>query len=62
MKPDTLPECLKAIAFADDGEIMAVRHREFPTYGLQFHPESVMTPEGMRILDNFIRISRRYVQ
>ncbi len=62
VKSDTLPEYLKAIAFADDGEIMAVRHREFPTYGLQFHPESVMTPEGMRILSNFIRIARRYEQ
>lgn len=57
--PDTLPGCLKVIAFTDDGEIMAVRHREYPVYGLQFHPESVMTPEGTKILDNFLRIAKK---
>lgn len=57
--PDTLPRCLKVIAFTDDGEIMAVRHREYPVYGLQFHPESVMTPEGTKILDNFLRIAKK---
>ncbi len=62
VKSDTLPGCLKAIAFADDGEIMAVKHKEYPTYGLQFHPESVMTPEGMKILNNFIQIAKRFEQ
>lgn len=57
--PDTLPDCLVAIAYAEDGDIMAVRHREYPIYGLQFHPESVMTPDGNRILNNFIKIARK---
>jgi anthranilate synthase/phosphoribosyltransferase len=52
--PETLPECLKVVAQTDDGEIMAVEHREYPVYGVQFHPESVLTPEGMTILENFI--------
>ena len=59
VKSDTLPECLEAIASSDDGEIMAVKHREYPTYGLQFHPESVMTPDGMKMLQNFIRIAKK---
>lgn len=66
---ETLPRCLKVVARADtpisgDGEIMAVRHLERPVFGLQFHPESVMTPEGKIILKNFIEISReqRYIK
>ena len=43
---DKLPDCLKITAETDDGEIMAVEHRKYPVYGLQFHPESVLTPEG----------------
>jgi anthranilate synthase component 2 len=49
-----MPDCLKVIARADDGEIMAVQHRNYETYGLQFHPESVLTPEGKQMLANFI--------
>lgn len=52
--PETLPECLKVIARTADGEIMAVRHRELPIWGLQFHPESIMTPQGKTILENFL--------
>lgn len=52
--PEKLPDCLKVIGTADDGEIMAVRHRELPIYGLQFHPESIMTPQGNIILENFL--------
>ena len=52
--PETLPSCLKVIATADDGEIMAVAHREYPVYGLQFHPESIMTPDGIVMLKNFL--------
>lgn len=51
---NTMPDCLKVIARADDGEIMAVQHRNYETYGLQFHPESVLTPEGKQMLANFI--------
>lgn len=49
---------LEVIADADDGTIMGVRHRERPTYGIQFHPESILTPDGMRILENFLRLPR----
>ena len=49
-----LPEELAVSAYTSDGEIMAVRHRSFPTEGVQFHPESVLTPEGDRLLRNFM--------
>ncbi|MDE7269820.1 MAG: gamma-glutamyl-gamma-aminobutyrate hydrolase family protein, partial [Acetatifactor sp.] len=52
--PDTMPDCLKITARTADGEIMAVEHREYPIYGVQFHPESVLTPEGRAILKNFL--------
>ena len=51
----TLPPELKVTAVADDGEIMAVQHREYPIYGVQFHPESIMTPDGERMLRNFLK-------
>ena len=51
---DTLPPELTAIARTEDGEIMAVQHRQYPIYGVQFHPESIMTPEGKAMLKNFI--------
>lgn len=51
----TMPEVLKVTAAADDGEIMAVQHKEYPIYGVQFHPESIMTPDGKRMLENFIK-------
>ena len=52
--PESLPKELKVTATADDGEIMAVQHKEFPIFGLQFHPESIMTPDGMKIIENFV--------
>ena len=51
----TMPDCLKITATSNDGEIMAVEHRHFPVYGLQFHPESIMTPDGMTMLRNFMK-------
>lgn len=52
---DTLPDCLEIISKAnDDGEIMAVKHRKYNVYGLQFHPESILTPDGLTIIRNFI--------
>lgn len=52
---DTLPDCLEIISKAgDDGEIMAVRHKNFNVYGLQFHPESILTPDGLTIISNFL--------
>lgn len=52
---ETIPEVLKITARTPDGEVMAVEHREFPVYGVQFHPESVLTPEGKKIMENFLR-------
>ena len=53
---ETTPDCLKIVASSDDGEIMAVEHREYPIFGLQFHPESILTPDGKKILENFMKI------
>ena len=52
--PGTLPDCLKVTARTAEGEIMAVQHKRFPVYGVQFHPESIMTPDGRTMLRNFI--------
>lgn len=53
---ETMPDCLKVTAVTADGEIMAVQHKEYPIYGVQFHPESIMTPDGNTILSNFINL------
>jgi len=50
----TLPDCLKVTARTGSGEVMAVQHTNRPIYGLQFHPESIMTPDGQTMLKNFI--------
>ena len=54
--PDSIPDCFKVTAVADDGEIMAVQHRDHPIFGVQFHPESIMTPDGKTMLRNFIEL------
>lgn len=51
---ETLPGCLQITSESEDGEIMGIRHREHPTEGIQFHPESIMTPVGKRLLRNFL--------
>ena len=51
---ENLPEELKILARTDDGEIMAIRHRDYPVVGLQFHPESIYTEHGKRIIENFV--------
>lgn len=51
---DTIPDCLVVTAVTEDGEIMAVRHKEYEIYGLQFHPESILTPEGRKMVENFL--------
>jgi anthranilate synthase/aminodeoxychorismate synthase-like glutamine amidotransferase len=51
---ETLPACLEVSAWTDDGLIMGMRHREHPTEGVQFHPESILTVEGMKLLKNFL--------
>ncbi len=54
----TIPDCLKVTAVTAEGEVMAVQHREYPIYGVQFHPESIMTPDGERMLSNFVNINK----
>lgn len=54
----TMPDCLDIIARTDDGEIMAVKHKQYDVYGLQFHPESIMTPDGYTIIKNFLNIKK----
>ncbi len=56
---ENFPECLKISSESDDGEIMGIRHQEHPTEGIQFHPESIMTPIGKRLLRNFLQLAQR---
>ena len=53
---DTLPDCLTITAQTEDGEVMAVANKDYPVFGLQFHPESILTPDGKTILQNFIHL------
>jgi anthranilate synthase component 2 len=55
----TLPAVLEACAFAPDGTILGVRHRTLPLHGVQFHPESILTRDGSRVLGNFLALARR---
>lgn len=59
VQEDTLPSCLKVTARANDDEVMAVAHETFPIYGVQFHPESILTPEGIAIIRNFLAINQK---
>ncbi len=52
---DTIPEELKVTAVTKDGEVMGICHRKYPVFGVQFHPESIMTPDGKTMLKNFIK-------
>ena len=52
----SLPECLEVTAMSDDGYIMALRHRHYDIHGIQFHPESVLTPEGRQIVKNWLEL------
>jgi len=56
IKRDSMPDCLEVTAETEEGEIMGIRHREFPVEGIQFHPESILTPNGKRILRNFLNL------
>ena len=54
---DKLPENFEVTArTVDDGEIMAIQHKTLPIYGLQYHPESIGTPEGLKMIENFVRL------
>ena len=54
---DRLPECLELSAWTEDGLVMAVRHRALPRFGVQFHPESVLTPQGSRLMARFLALA-----
>ncbi len=58
----TLPKELKVTARSEDGEIMGVQHVKYPVYGVQFHPESVLSEHGMKILENFLNIVREHLK
>ena len=55
---DSLPEEIKVIAWTEDQEVMAIRHKTYQSFGVQFHPESIMTPDGEQILRNFLDMAR----
>lgn len=55
----TLPDCLEVTAWVENGEIMGLRHKNLPIWGVQFHPESILTEGGMELLDNFLKTSVR---
>ena len=57
LERETLPDSLIITAETEDGEIMGIRHKEMPIFGIQFHPESIMTPTGKRLLRNFLKIA-----
>lgn len=56
---DTLPETLRVTAESEDGEVMAIEHTQYPVFGVQFHPESVMTPDGKTMIENFVNLMER---
>lgn len=56
VKRETLPDCLEITAWTEEGEIMGLQHREHPVHGVQFHPESILTQEGKRLLENFLAL------
>ncbi len=56
VEEQSLPKCLKVTAFTDQGEIMGLQHTEYPVFGVQFHPESILTTFGPRLLQNFLNV------
>jgi anthranilate/para-aminobenzoate synthase component II len=60
VRRETLPDCLEITAWAsdDESEIMGVRHKEYPIHGVQFHPESILTGEGKKLMKNFLELSK----
>ena len=58
IKRETLPDCLEVTAETEEGEIMGVRHKQHPIWGVQFHPESILTESGRTILKNFLKLEK----
>ncbi|HEX7464961.1 MAG TPA: anthranilate/aminodeoxychorismate synthase component II, partial [Actinomycetota bacterium] len=56
---DSLPAALELTAWTEEGLVMATQHRELPRFGVQFHPESILTPEGPRIVESFLALATR---
>ena len=56
VRPESVPDSLAVTAHSEDGQIMGLRHREFPIHGVQFHPESILTSEGAKLLGNFLEL------
>jgi len=56
LEPTSIPNCLEVTAKTEEGEIMGIRHKELPVWGVQFHPESLATEEGILILKNFLEL------
>ena len=56
VKRETLPDCLEITAWTEEGEIMGLMHKQHPVHGVQFHPESILTPEGKHMLENFLNM------
>ncbi len=57
IEESTIPDCLEITSRAEDGEIMGVRHKEHLTVGMQYHPESILSPSGMKLLENFVKMA-----
>ena len=60
LRRETIPPCLEVSAETAEGEVMGVRHHDYPVEGIQFHPESILTPSGKRIIKNFIDMRKEY--
>ncbi len=56
VKRETLPDCLEITAWTEEGEIMGLQHKQYPVHGVQFHPESILTQDGKRLLENFLKL------
>ena len=60
MDKENFPDSLEIISETEDNIIMGIKHKEYPIYGVQFHPEAEMTEEGHKILNNFIKITKEF--
>ena len=60
VEPASLPSCLEVTAYTDQHEVMGIRHKTRPIFGVQFHPESILTPSGKRILQNFLEMTQQF--